>query len=143
MKCIALIKNGSRNGEVCHCRVEFGCYCKRHQNENILCIYDPPIFQYNVNELIDSDGLISYVNLRIGRPLFKEPITLCFISSKKPQTDKFTKCSLAKEIFDEIEWMLKYGVGIDSKYSIDNIQINNISFNPQLNVHELNYSIDE
>ena len=151
--CIAILKSGERRGQLCN-RDVFGGgtsqhHCKRHQqafnihNNKILCTYDPPLSQYNNAMQSDEseEELLSYINLRIGPPLFLKPMTICFISNKKTEKQHFTKYTLAHEIFDEFEWMLKFGTGINPIYSIDNIRLKSIELNEQLNVHVLNYSI--
>ena len=155
-RCIAVLKSGDRRGQLCNRDVfvngTSSQYCKRHHrqtnlqdllNNKILCTYDPPLSQYNNAMQSDEseEELLSYINLRIGPPLFLKPMTICFISNKKPEKQHFTKYTLAHEIFDEFEWMLKFGTGINPIYSIDNIRLKSIELNEQLNVHVLNYSI--
>ena len=146
--CMAILKSGDRRGDLCGKNVAIGeHYCRRHINQQthprasqeVICSYDPPINQYNVKEFLQDDDvphLPSYINVKIGRPLFVEtPLSLCSISKIKPGKDWFTKYTLANEILNEIEWLLLHGEGVNKKYSIDDIQIHSIT------VHDVSYTI--
>ena len=54
------------------------------------------------------EELNGYINIRISSPFFKvgTKIDMCLISKIKPGSEQFTKTSLARELADELKWLI-------------------------------------
>ena len=112
--CQVILKSGERRGQTCNRIItdRRNMVCNRHKNSDVLCTFIPPLIMSTVETYQDDTILTElngYINLRISTPFFKTgKLDLVLISKIKPGAEHFTKASLAKEIVNELQWLINH-----------------------------------
>ena len=112
LACKTILKSGERRGQPCNRVVvdQRNMACNRHRNPNALCTYDPPLLIQDIESYEDDTELTElngYINIRLSNPFFSPgKLDMVLMSKIKPGTQHFTKASLVKQIYEELQWLI-------------------------------------